>query len=136
MKAKDTIKLSVVRGLLSSFTNEAVTKGKKPDEMLSDEETLAVLKRAANQRKDAAGQYRAGGREDLAESEDAELAIIQTYLPAQMPTEEVRKIVADKIAELGADKSKIGQLIGAIMKATNGQADGTEVKQIVEEMLG
>ncbi|OHA58457.1 MAG: hypothetical protein A2571_01615 [Candidatus Vogelbacteria bacterium RIFOXYD1_FULL_44_32] len=136
MKAKDAVRLSVIRGLLSAFTNEAVAKGKKPDEFLTDDEALAVIKRASNQRKDASTQYRAGGREDLAVNEEAELVIIQTYLPAQMSTEDIKKIVAEKIAELGADKSKIGQLIGAIIKATGGQADGGEVKRIAEEMLG
>ncbi|MDQ5957782.1 MAG: uncharacterized protein QG665_107 [Patescibacteria group bacterium] len=135
MKAKDTVKLAVIRGLLSAFTNEAVTKGKKPDEMLADEETLAVLKRASNQRKDAAEQYRTGGREDLAAGEEAELAIIQGYLPEQMSTEEIKKIVAEKIAELGADKTKMGQIIGAVVKATGGRADGGEIKKAVEEAL-
>ena len=91
MMAKDAVRLSVVRGLLSSFTNEAVAKGKKPDEFLSDDEALAVVKRAANQRKDAASQYREGSRADLAASEEAELALIQTYLPAQLAREEIKK---------------------------------------------
>ncbi|MEK7136578.1 MAG: GatB/YqeY domain-containing protein [Patescibacteria group bacterium] len=135
MKAKEAVRLSVIRGLLSAFTNEAVAKGRKPDEMLTDDETLAVLKRASNQRKDATSQYRAGGREDLAINEEAELIIIQGYLPEQMSREEIKKIASTKIAELGADKSKIGQLTGAVMKETAGRADGGEVKSVLEELL-
>ncbi len=136
MKAKDATRLSVVRGLLSAFTNEAVAKGKRPDEMLTDDEVLAVLKRSANQRKDAASQYRDGGRPDLAENEESELVIIQAYLPEMMSRAEIEKIATAKIAELGADKSKMGQLIGSIIKETAGRADGGEVKKIVEDLLG
>jgi hypothetical protein len=136
MIAKDNMKLSVIRGLLAAFTNEAVAKGKKPDELLSDDEALVVIRRAANQRKDAASQYREGNRADLAEKEEQELVIIQTYLPAQMSADEIRKIAEAKIAELGADKSKMGQLIGAVMKTTAGKADGGEVRAVIEELLG
>ena len=133
--AKDALRLSVIRGLITAFTNEVVAKGKKTDELLTDEETLVVIKRAANQRKDAAGQYRAGGREDLVANEEAELTLIQKYLPALMSKEDIKTIAAAKITELDADKSKMGQLIGAVMKATAGRADGAAVKAIVEELL-
>lgn len=136
MKAKDAVKLSVVRGLSSAFTNELVTKGKKPDEMLSDDEVLAVIKRASKQRKDSIEQFTAGGRADLAESEMAELKIIESYLPAQMSREEIEKIAQAKIAELGADKSKIGVLVGAVMKESKGTADGNVVKEVLEQLLG
>lgn len=135
MKRKDAVKLSVVRGLASAFTNELVAKGKKPDEMLSDDEALAVIKRAAKQRKDSIEQFKAGGREDLAASEEAELIIIESYLPAQMPREEVEKIARAKIAALGADKSKSGLLVGAVMKETKGTADGAVVKEVIEQLL-
>lgn len=136
MKAKDAVKLSVVRGLSSAFTNELVTKGKKPDEMLSDDEALAVIKRASKQRKDSIEQFTAGGRADLAESETAELKIIESYLPAQMSREEIEKIAQAKIAELGADKSKIGMLVGAVMKESKGTADGNVIKEVLEQLLG
>ncbi len=136
MKAKDAVKLSVVRGLSSAFTNELVAKGKKPDEMLSDDEVLAVIKRASKQRKDSIEQFTAGGRADLAEGEIAELKIIESYLPAAMSREEVEKIAKAKIAELGADKSKIGMLVGAVIKESNGTADGNVVKEVLEQLLG
>jgi uncharacterized protein len=136
MKAKDTVKLSVVRGLVSAFTNEAVAKGGTPTDILSDADALAVIKRAANQRKDAIDQFVAGGRPELAESEQTELAVLQTYLPAMMPLDEVRKVAQAKKAELGIDdKAKSGQLVGMIMKDLAGKADGADVKTAVDELF-
>jgi uncharacterized protein YqeY len=135
MKAKDAVKLSVVRGLVTAFTNELITKGKKPDDFLTDDEALAVIKRAKKQRQDSIEQFTTGGRADLAESEGAELKIIEAYLPAQMSREEVEKIAQAKIAELGADKSKMGMLVGAVIKESNGTADGNLVKEVVEKLL-
>ena len=77
MMAKDQLKLSVVRGISAAFTNELVAKKRKPDEVLSDEDALAVITRQAKQRKDSIEQFRAGGREDLASKEEAELKIIE-----------------------------------------------------------
>lgn len=135
MKAKDAVKLSVVRGLITAFTNELVTKGKKPDDFLTDDEALAVIKRASKQRKDSIEQFTAGGRADLAESEQAELKIIESYLPAQMPREEIEKIAQVKIAEFNGDKSKAGMIVGAVMKETKGTADGAVVKEVVDQLL-
>ncbi len=135
MKAKNTVKLNTVRGLLSSFTNELVAKGRKPTEELTDEEVLEVIRRSVKQRKDSIEQFKKGGRNDLAESEEAELKILEVYLPQMMSQDEIRPIVESKIKELGADKSKIGQLIGAIMKELKGKADGADVKAVVESIL-
>jgi len=136
MKAKEALRLSVIRGLLSSFTNEAVAKGKKPDADLADDEAMAVIKRAAKQRKDSIEQFEKGGRADLAEKEKSELKILEEYLPAQMSREDIEKIAKMKIEELGvSDKSGIGKLTGAVMKEIGGRADGTVVKEIIEKLL-
>ncbi len=136
MLAKEEIKLSVVRGLVAAFTNELVAKKRKPDEMLSDEEALAVIRRQAKQREDSITQFRAGGREDLASREEAELKILQTYLPALMPREEIKKLALAKQAQLSiTDKSKAGALMAALMKDLKGQADGADVKTVVDEIL-
>ena len=136
MKAKDEVRLSVLRGLSAAFMNETMTLGNKPDALLSDEQALAVIKRAAKQRKDSIDQFRAGDREDLAIKEEAELKIIEEFLPAQMSREEIKKIAEAKKAELGVtDSSKKGQLIGAIIKASNGQANGDDVKVVVDELF-
>lgn len=136
MKEKNQVKLTAIRGLLSAFTNELVNKKKKPDDLLTDEEALAVIKRAANQRKDSINQFESGGRPELAEAEKAELAYLEVYLPQMMSKEELRPLVANKIKELGiSDKSKLGQLIGALAKELKGQADGADIKAVAEALL-
>lgn len=136
MKAKDTVKLGVVRGLSSAFTNELVKLGKMPQDELSDEDALAVIRRAVKQRKDSIEQFVAGGRPELAEDEKAELAILETYLPAMMSKEDVMKIAQAKMAEMGvSDKSKAGMFMGALMKDLKGKADGDVVKAVVDELL-
>lgn len=135
MKAKDAVRLSVIRGLLSSFTNEAVSKKRKPDEELSDEEALAVISRAVKQRKDSIEQFEKGGRTDLADSEKAELLILETYLPAQMSREEIFEYVKRKQAELNMTPDKKNQFMGMAMKELKGKADGTIVKEAVDSIF-
>lgn len=136
MKSKETVKLSVIRGLLSAMTNEAVAKGKGPDGTLSEDEVLSVITRAAKQRKDSIQQFEAGGRPELAVGEKEELAIIQSMLPAQMSHDEIVAAAQAKAAEMGiSDKSKANQLMGALMKDLKGRADGTEVKAVVDGMF-
>src|SRR5580698_476419 len=111
MKARDEARLRTLRSLSTAMTNEVVAKKRKPDEFLTDDEALAVLKRAANQRKDSITQFEQGGRPELAEPEKEELAIIEAFLPVQMTAEEVEPIVKAKIAELGAtSKADSGKL--------------------------
>jgi len=136
MKAHDTVRLGVVRGLVAAFTNELVAQKRTPQEELSDEEVLNVIRRAVKQRKDSIEQFTAGGRADLAESEKAELAVLETYLPAMMSKNDVTKIAKAKMAELGAiDPSKKGMFMGTLMKELKGKADGDTVKAVVDELL-
>lgn len=136
MRAKDEVKLRTLRSLVTAMTNEVVAKKRKPDEFLTDDEALAVLKRAANQRKDSIEQFEAAGRTELAEPEKLELAIIQAYLPAQMSEEEIKAVVSAKIAELGATtKADANKVIGALMRDLKGQADGAMVKAVVDNLL-
>lgn len=136
MKAKDTVRLSTLRGLLSAFTNELVSKGRKPIEKLNDEEVLDVIRRSAKQRKDSIEQFKSGGRNDLVESEEAELKILEGFLPQMMSEEEILPLASLKKAELGiTDKSKAGILVGALMKDLRGQADGGVVKNIVDSLF-
>jgi len=134
--SKDSIRLSVLRGLLAAFTNELVATKRKPQEELSDEEVIAVIKRTVKQRKDSIDQFRKGGREDLASSEESELKILETFLPKMMSKEDVKKKAIEVKEKLGiTDKSKIGQLTGATMKELKGMADGTDVKEAVESLF-
>lgn len=136
MMAKDEVKLSVIRGLLSSFTNELVAKGKTPQDQLTDEEALAVISRATKQRKDSIKQFIDGGRPELAESEKAELAILESYLPAQMSEDEIKAFVEAKKVELGiTDKSRALDLVKAVMPELKGKADGALVKQVIDASL-
>lgn len=137
MLARETERLSAARNVLAAFTNELVAKKQKPDEVLSDDDALAVLKRLAKQRKDSIEQFTIGNRPEMAAAETKELAFIESFLPAQMSREEIKTIAEQKKTELGiTDKSKLGQLMGAVMKETKGQADGMVVKEVVEEILG
>jgi uncharacterized protein YqeY len=136
MKAREEVRLSVLCGLLAGFTNELVATKRKPDGELSDDEALTVIRRAVKQRKDSIEQFTKGGREELADSEKAELAILETYLPQMMSREDVMKIAVAKLAELGVtDKSGAGKFMGALMKELTGRADGDTVKSVVDELL-
>lgn len=136
MRAKDAVKLQTLRSLVTAMTNEVVAKKRKPDEFLTDDEALAVLKRAASQRKDSIEQFEKAGRNELAEPEKLELAIIEGYLPAMMPREEIEKIARAKMAELGvSSKAEAGKFTGALMKELKGKADGGDVKAVVDALL-
>jgi uncharacterized protein len=133
MKAKDATKVSVLRGLMSSFTNELVAKGKMPQDELTDDEAMTVISRAVKQRKDSIDQFEKGGRPELAADEKVELAILEAYLPAQMSREEIFAYVQEK-AKAGFEKEKAGQFMGMIMKDLKGRADGTVVKEAVDSL--
>ena len=143
MLAKDAVRLTTVRGLLSAFTNELVAKKVKPDGILSDEDALEVIKRAVKQRRDSIGQFEKGGRADLAENEQKELAILLKYLPETMSQNQIRPIALAKMKELGiadlptgqAGKSKMGMLMGALSKELKSKAEGADIKAVVDELL-
>jgi len=136
MREKDQLVLNTLRGILAAFTNELVAKGRKPQEELNDAEEITVLKRLAKQRKESILQFKKGNRNDLAEVEEKELEIIGKYLPEEIGESEVRKVALAKKEELGiSDKSKMGILMGAVMKELKGQADGKLVKEIVESFF-
>ena len=136
MRARDAVKLQTLRSLVTAMTNEVVAKKRKPDEMLTDEEAVAVLKRAANQRKDSIEQFLKGGRPELAEPEKLELAIIDSYLPSMMSREDIMAVAKAKMAELGiSGKADAGKFTGTLMKELKGRADGSDVKAVVDELL-
>ena len=136
MKAKDEVKLRTYRSLASAMTNEVVAKKRKPNEFLTDEEALVVLKRAVNQRKDSIEQFEKAGRAELALTEQEELAVIGLLLPSQMSREDIEFFVKAKLVELGVpDKSGAGKFIGAVMQELKGRADGSDVKAVVDALL-
>jgi uncharacterized protein YqeY len=136
LKAKEEVRLRTIRSLLTAFMNDAVANGKTPQDMLTDEEVLAVIKRQAKQRKESIVQYESNNRPELAEPEKVELEVLETYLPQMMSQAEIRPVAEAKKAELGVeDKAKMGILVGAIMKELAGKADGGDVKTVVESLF-
>ena len=135
MKSGDTSKRDVLRMIDSMIKNTEIEK-KKREEGLSDEEVLEVLKRSLKQRKDSVEQYQKGGRQDLAEKENAEIEIISIYLPEQMKESDVELVVKKKIEEMKAQsKADMGKVMGAVMQELKGKADGDIVRKIVEKNL-
>jgi uncharacterized protein YqeY len=136
LKARDEVRLRTYRSLSAAMTNEVVAKKRKPDEFLTDEEALAVIKRAANQRKDSIQQFEAAGRNELAAPEKEELAVLESLLPTQMTREEIEVVAKAKLAETGPiDKSGMGKFMGALMQELKGRADGGDVKAVVDSLL-
>jgi len=148
MQEKDGLKLSVLRMVSSAvFNKEKDNRAKlskageeesKLDEMseLTEEEVIMVVSSEVKKRKDSIEQYEKGGRSDLAENEKKELEILMDYMPEQINEDEIRKIVKEKIEELGISGSQeTGKLMGAIMPQVKGKTDGNIVGKIVQEEL-
>jgi len=104
---------------------------------LSDEEILGVISGEIKKRKDSISQYEKGGRDDLVKKEMAELEILKKYAPAEMPEEELRALIKNKIGALSAQAGEkdFGKAMGMIMAEVKGRADGTTVKRIIEEEM-
>jgi len=136
MLAKNLVLLETLRSMVSAFTNELVAKNRKPNEFLSDEEVLSVITRLSKQRKDSIEQYKKGNRQDLVDEEEAQLVILETYLPKLMEKSEIEKIAKNKKEELGIeDATKKGMLMQALMKDLKGKADGGVVKEVVDSLF-
>lgn len=136
LRAKDALRLEVLRGILTAFTNELVAQRRTPQELLPDEAALSVIKRLVKQRKDSAEQFVKGGRPELAQKEKDELVMLEAFLPQTMSRDEIKKIAVAKKTDLGiVEKSGMGKFIGAVMNECKGRADGNEVKAVVEELL-
>lgn len=131
LKQKDEIRLSVFRLLTSAIKNEEI-KQKKRGAGLADKEIYAIIARQIKQRRDSIEQFTKGGRTDLAEKEQKELNVLQTFLPEQMSEEEIRSIAREVV---GSGATGFGAVMGAVMQKVKGRADGGLVKKIVQEML-
>ncbi len=136
MKAKDAVKLNVIRGLLTAFTNELVATNRTPQDTLGDDDAVKVIRRIIKQREDSIDQFTKAGRTDLADEDSAQLEILKTYVPAQAGVDEVAKIVERMKSEMGEiDKSKMGMLIGAVKKELGDRGDGNLIKSVIEKMF-
>lgn len=136
MKAREALKVEVLRGLKSAFTNELVATKRKPTDQLPDEDAIGVIRREVKKRKESIEAFRNGGRPELAEKEESEKAILDAYLPALMSKEDIKKIAEAKKAEMGvSDKKDMGKFMGAVMKDLAGKADGNDVKDVINELF-
>ncbi|MGA8045013.1 MAG: GatB/YqeY domain-containing protein [Dermatophilaceae bacterium] len=134
MRAKEKIRAGTLRMVLTSITNEEVSGSEHRE--LGDDEVLKVIAKEAKKRKEAATAYRDAGREELAAQEEAELGILEAYLPAQLEDDELRRIVADAVTETGATgMQQMGQVMKAAQARVAGRADGGRVAAIVKETL-
>ena len=136
MKAKDKDRLQVLRSLKAKLQEKEIAERKDGEATLTEEQAIAVLMKAAKQRKESITQFEEGGREDLAEKEKGELEIIEEYLPKMLTEDEVREVVSKKIADLGAEGPQdMGKVMGPIMGMLKGKADGGLVSKVVKEEL-
>ena len=134
MKQKDELKLSVVRMLKSAVKYREVEGPKAV--ALDDAGILQVVATEIKRRRDSVEQYRAGGREDLARKEEAEIAILQGYLPAQLSEAELRAKVDEVVARLGAKGPKdMGAVMKALLPEVQGRAEGKAVSDLVKQRL-
>ena len=132
MKARDAERRDALRLILNALKSSE----KELQRPLSDDEELQVLQRERKRRVEAAEAFRAGGREEQAESEENELAILEEFMPEPLSEDEIEEIVDDAIAEVGATSmSDLGRVMADVMPQIAGRADGSVVSQIVREKL-
>lgn len=132
LKAGQKERLSVLRGLKSDIKYKQIDLGHE----MSDADIIGVLTSASKKRKESIEQFKAGGRMDLVAKEEAEFAIIQAYLPEQLSEDKLRRIIAETIAETGANSPKMmGVVMKALLPKVKGMADGKLVSQLVTELL-
>ncbi|MBS6459926.1 MAG: GatB/YqeY domain-containing protein [Alistipes sp.] len=134
MKAKDAVRLSALRNI-KKFIIEAKTAGTSVDE-LPDADVIKIISKLAKQGADSAELYKSQNRQDLADEELGQVAVMQEYLPKQMTAEELTDAVKAIIAETGATSMKeMGKVIGIASKNLAGKADGKEIAAKVKELL-
>ena len=132
MKQGEKERLSVIR-LVCGAVRQAEIDGKKT---LSDDEIIGVITKEVKMRRDSIEEFERGGRSDLVEKTQAEIAILMPYLPAQLSPDEVRQLVETAVAEVGATTAKdMGKVMGVLMPRVKGRADGKLVNEIVRSLL-
>ncbi len=135
MRARDTVRLGVLRMLKSALKYAAIEKGGAEVE-LDDTEALPVIRKQVKQRQDSIESFDKGGRPELAAKEKEELKVLHGYLPQQMGAEEVSKVVRETIAELKATtKAQMGAVMKALQSKIGGRVDGKALSQEVSRQL-
>ncbi len=129
---RDEVRVSTLRLLLSEIHNARIQKGVE----VSDQDIVLVMRREAKKRKEAVVSFRSGNREELALKEEAELKILEGYLPQEFSNEALTKIVEEAINEVGASTiADMGKVMGVVMGKADGRADGGVVSALVKERL-
>lgn len=132
LKKGDKLRLSIIRLARSAIKNKEIEQRKK----LSSDEVIEVLSSLAKKHKEAIEQFKAGGRDDLAHKEEAELVILQEYLPKPLEEGELGEMAGEVIAEVKAEsKADLGKIMNLIMPRVRGRADGRIVKEMVLKRL-
>ena len=132
MREKDKERLSTIRMALAAMKQIEVDERKE----LTDEDVLRILDKMIKQRRDAAQQYQDAGREELAATENAEIKILQTYMPAQLADDELVKLIEAAIAEVGeTGMAAMGKVMGVLKPQVQGRADMGQVSKLVREKL-
>lgn len=135
MKARDTVALTTLRALKTALTNAAIESGNK-DNVVSDADALALVRKQIKQRNDSIEQFESAGRAELANNEKAEIVVLEKYLPAALSAEEVSAIVADAIGETGASsRADMGKVMKIVQEKVAGRADGKALSQEVMKHL-
>lgn len=136
MKEKQSERLQVLRSLKTRLTEKEISLRESGKRELTNEECIEVLMKAAKQRKESITQFREGGREDLARVEEAELTIIEEYLPKMMTEDEIEEAVTVVLAETGATgMGDMGRVMGVMTGRYKGKADAGLISQIVKRKL-
>ena len=131
-KKGDVDSTNILKLAIASIKNAEIAKGDK----LSDEEILKVLRKEESKIKDSIAEFTKMGRKDLIERESRQLKVISSYLPKLMSREEIEKVVSKAVADTHAEGLKsMGAVMGIVMKELNGKADGSVVKEVVQEFL-
>lgn len=134
MKAKDQVALTSLRAIKSAILNAQTESGAGKD--LTEEQEIQMLQKLVKQRKDSAAIYQEQGREDMAQEELEQAAVIQKFLPAQLSEEEISAIVEEVIAQTGAEGMKdMGKVMGLASQKMAGKADGKTISRIVKSKL-
>lgn len=132
MKAGDTTSRDTIRFTMASLKNARIDKGSA----LTTQEEIAVLQRDAKRRQESIDQFRAGGRSDLVDKEEAQLAVLKRYLPAELSDDEVTALVAEAIAETGVTSPKeLGKLMPVLIAKAAGRADGKRLSEAARNAL-
>jgi uncharacterized protein len=136
MKAKDKLRLQTVRSIKKALLDKEIDVRPKGQESLTEEQEIELLSQQAKQRRDSIEQFHNAGRDDLADKESQELAIIETYLPEQVSDSELAAIIDEIIAVSGAVSAKdLGKVMSSAMKQLKGKADGKKIQALVKSKL-